>query len=96
MTVYAVFIREGTKDPEELKRYADKVGAAREGHDLTALVKYGPFEVLEGAPIEGAVILQFPDMEAARRWYHSPEYQAALPHRLKGGDYRVVLLEGLA
>ena len=28
------------------------------------------------------VILEFPDMAAARSWYSSPEYQSALPIRL--------------
>ena len=29
------------------------------------------------------VILEFPDMETAKRWYNSPEYQAVLPNRLE-------------
>ncbi|TBU94636.1 DUF1330 domain-containing protein [Phytopseudomonas dryadis] len=31
---------------------------------------------------------------AARAWYASPEYQAALPHRLQGSTGRMVLVEG--
>jgi len=51
--------------------------------------------VLEGNEIEGAVILRFPDMAAARDWYNSPVYQEALQHRLKGANYRAFIIEGV-
>lgn len=94
MSAYVVFTRERTTDEAELQRYAQKAPAAREGRDLTPLAFYGQLEVLEGDPIEGAVILRFPDIAAAREWYASPAYQEALQHRLKGADYRVFLIEG--
>ena len=56
---------------------------------------YGQLEVLEGNEIEGAVILRFPDMAAERDWYHSPIYQEALQHRLKGANYRAFIIEGV-
>ena len=59
------------------------------------MVFNGQLEVLEGNEIEGAVILRFPDMAAARDWYHSPAYQEALQHRLKGATYRVFMIEGI-
>ncbi|MDP3659929.1 DUF1330 domain-containing protein [Phenylobacterium sp.] len=34
-------------------------------------------------------------MAAARAWYESPAYQEARQHGLKGGEVRVLLLEGL-
>lgn len=95
MSAYVVFLRERTLDATELDIYARQAPAAREGHDLTPLAFYGDFEVLEGPAIEGGVILRFPDMQAARAWYHSPAYQAARAHRFKGAEYRVVLLDGI-
>lgn len=95
MSAYVVFLRERTLDATELDIYARQAPAAREGHDLTPLAFYGDFEVLEGPVIEGGVILRFPDMQAARAWYHSPAYQAARAHRFKGAEYRVVLLDGI-
>lgn len=94
MTAYAIFIRETTTDPAELATYGEKVQAARAGHEMRALVRYGAFEVLEGDPVEGVVVLEFPTIAAARAWYDSPEYQAALVHRLAGAKYRVVVVEG--
>ncbi|WP_447527912.1 DUF1330 domain-containing protein [Vreelandella sp. TE19] len=95
MSAYVVLIRERTHDAEELARYAEKAQAAREGHDPEPLAFYGDFEVMEGSDMEGAVILRFPDMDAARAWYQSPAYQAARKHRFQGADYRVLLVDGL-
>jgi uncharacterized protein (DUF1330 family) len=96
MTAYIVFTREKTLDPAELATYAEMVPATRTGHDLTALARYGDFEVLEGDPIEGAVILQFPTFAAAKAWYGSPAYQAAAQHRFAGARYRAFIIEGVA
>lgn len=95
MTAYVLFIRDTTLDADELATYGTLAADARGDHPLTALVHYGNLEVLEGAPAEGVVLLSFPSMEAARGWYHSPEYQAAKEHRLKGAEYRVLLVEGV-
>ena len=95
MSAYVVFTREQTTDFEQLAQYAEKAPLAREGRELTALAFYGQLEVLEGDEIEGAVILRFPDIAAARDWYHSPAYQEALKHRLKGASYRVFMIEGI-
>ena len=62
MPAYVVFTREETTDEAQLQQYSEKAAAARPGHDLTPLAFYGKFELLEGDPIEGAVILRFADM----------------------------------
>jgi uncharacterized protein (DUF1330 family) len=95
MTAYVVFIRDRMKDPEEFKTYSKMAGAARGEHALTPLAYYGAVETWEGDEADGVVIVQFPTVEAARNWYESPEYQAAKAHRLKGADYRVIVVEGL-
>ena len=43
---------------------------------------------------EAAVILGFPDMQAARTWYHSEAYQTVVQHRFKGAKFRAFLTEG--
>jgi len=40
-------------------------------------------------------VLEFPSMEQARKWYHSPEYAPALAIRLKAANAKVVLVEGV-
>jgi uncharacterized protein (DUF1330 family) len=54
-------------------------------------------ELLDGSPMPArTVILEFPDVAAARRWYRSPEYQAALPIRLRSSEGRVFLIDGFS
>lgn len=95
MTAYVVFLREETTSPEELQRYRELAPKAREGHDLTPVAYYGALEVLEGPSFEGAVILRFPDADAARAWYRSPAYQDAMRHRVAGSRSRAFLIEGV-
>jgi uncharacterized protein (DUF1330 family) len=40
-------------------------------------------------------ILQFPGIEAVRRWYDSPENQSAAKVRQSGATFRIIAIEGL-
>ena len=95
MSAYIVFTRERTRDADELKVYSGKAGPTLAGHPVKPLVAYGKSETLEGAPIEGAVILEFPTLEAAKAWYDSPAYVEARAHRFAAADYRCFVTEGL-
>jgi len=96
MSAYVVYVRDRITDPEEFKKYEESAPAASVGHPITPLAFYGPVETLEGAPVDGAVILKFPTVADAQASYHSPLYQEALKHRLKGAEYRVFIVEGVA
>jgi uncharacterized protein (DUF1330 family) len=95
MSAYIVFTRERLRDKEAFDTYSKMAPGTMAGHDVKAHVVYGKCETLEGAPIEGAVIVEFPTMEAAKAWYDSPAYQEARLHRFKGADYRAFITEGL-
>ena len=95
MPAYAIFIREATRDRTELDLYAPKAAASLDGVTMKVLAAYGRQEVLEGPDVEGVVIVEFPDLAAAKRWYDSPTYREAREHRLRGADYRAVIVEGL-
>ncbi|MDF2786422.1 MAG: hypothetical protein K0S95_2957 [Pantoea eucrina] len=96
MTAYMVMIKDETLDKDELATYSQKAGDARGDHQITPLAFYGEQEVLEGRDAEGVVVLAFADIDAARAWYHSPAYQEAKAHRVKGANYRVILVNGVA
>jgi uncharacterized protein (DUF1330 family) len=95
MTAYVVYVRDRITDPEEFKKYEESAPAASVGQPITPLAYYGAIETLEGPPVDGAVILEFPTLADARASYHSPVYQEALKHRLKGAEYRVFIIEGV-
>jgi uncharacterized protein (DUF1330 family) len=97
MTVYALFIREGEIfNQAEMDIYSKMNREGPRNPDLLPLAVYGRMEVLEGEAPDGIVLLQFPDMEAAKAWYDSPAYQAAAEHRKQGANYRAVFFEGLS
>ena len=96
MSAYMVFTKEKTNDPKELKTYAEKIWPTFDGHDVKVLVGYGRHEVLEGEPVEGVVILEFPSFEAAKAWYDSPAYKAIVNHRFKGAIYRGFVASGFS
>jgi uncharacterized protein (DUF1330 family) len=48
----------------------------------------------DGSPPCCMAILQFPSMEAVKRWYDSPENQAATKIRQSGARFRLVAIEG--
>ena len=41
------------------------------------------------------VVLRFASLEAAKTWYHSPEYQAAKKEREGAADGSFIAVEGL-
>jgi uncharacterized protein (DUF1330 family) len=95
MVAYVIFTRESTTNQEEMDVYAGLAGPTLQGHPATPRVFYGAFELLEGPPLEGTVVLEFPSMAEARAWYHSPAYQAAAVHRKAGSVYRAFIVEGV-
>lgn len=100
MAAYMIFIRESEiRDPEAMVAYSgsnrDGTAAFKERFAIEPLAVYGACEAIEGKAAEGVVLLKFPDMEKARGWYNSPEYQKAIPLRMQAADYRAILFEGL-
>jgi uncharacterized protein (DUF1330 family) len=100
MTAYVIVYREtSVQDEEGMVRYSElnRANAASfvEQFGLRPLSVYGQAEAPEGAKPDGVVLLQFPTYEAAKAWYESPAYQAALGHRTKAAEWRVVIVQGL-
>ena len=81
MSAYFVMIREKTTDATSLAEYGSRASLAAQHRPLKPLATYGALDKLEGDAIEGAVIIEFPDMAAARAWHDSPAYQAAVKFR---------------
>ena len=95
MPAYVVFIRESEiRHPEEMDKYQQVSRTEMKPHPLTPLAVYGQQETIEGEDSDGIVILEFPDMDAAKNWYYSPEYQKAAKHRRAAADYRGFIVEG--
>lgn len=95
MSAYITFIREKTLDKTELEIYWQLVKVTMEGHPIKILAAYGEHFILEGPEVEGVVIVEFPTIEDAKKWYYSEAYQNAAQHRHKGSVYTGVIVEGI-
>lgn len=90
MSVY-VIVHATPKNPEKMQAYGALAGPTFAAYG-GKLVTRGPSEALAGEHQHKLlVLLEFPDKDAARRWYGSPEYQAAIPTRLEAMDSVFVL-----
>jgi uncharacterized protein (DUF1330 family) len=91
-----LFIREQpVRDAAAMDSYRRGTRENPRDPKMTPLVVYGAIEAVEGEAPDGMVMLQFPTVEDAKAWYYSPGYQAAMQHRLRGADYRVMIVQGL-
>lgn len=95
MSAYMIFIRDKMLDANQYAQYLQTVAPTLAAYGGEILVLNGANQSLEGAPIDGAVILRFPDMTAARAWYDSPEYAAVKDQRITATEGRAILVESL-
>ncbi len=84
-------------DPSWVEDYIPKVQAMVESHGGRYLARSTELERLEGSgdPPNVAVILEFPSLEVAKKWYNSDEYRPQLEARQAGSDGTLLLMEGL-
>lgn len=69
-------------DPEGYTAYTREVPGTLAPYGGRFIVRGGAFEVMEGTfEASRVVVLEFPDLAAARAWYGSEAYQAILPIR---------------
>lgn len=84
------------RDPEQYERYRAAVAAALAAGGGRFIARGGELAVLEGNwEPKRLVLLEFDDLEAAKRWYDSPEYREARRLREGAATLRMVAVEGL-
>ena len=82
-------------DPTAYEGYRPLAAASIARFGGRYVVRGGKLDLLEGEPEPGRiVVIEFPDADAARRWYRSEEYQKALKIRQSASRGRVFLVEG--
>ena len=83
-------------DPARYQEYVKLAGPAGAKYGGKFLVRGGAKTVLEcDIPFTRIVIQEFADAATAKKFYNSPEYQAARKHRLGAADFNLVILEGV-
>jgi uncharacterized protein (DUF1330 family) len=84
------------KDAEAFEAYKQSSAASITQHGGRFIVRSSTYEVLEGnwRPIR-LVVLEFPSLKAARRWYESEEYRKVMPIRLQHAVTNMILVDGV-
>jgi uncharacterized protein (DUF1330 family) len=95
MTAY-VLVDVDVTDAGQYDRYRPLAAASVEQYGGRYLARGGASEVLEGDRVPNRlVVLEFPDIDAARRWYHSPEYTEAKATRDGAATGSFIVVEGV-
>jgi uncharacterized protein (DUF1330 family) len=83
-------------DPDGYEEYKALSTGAASAHGARFVVRGGAVDVLEGAwEAPRVVVLEFPDADAARRWWDSPEYAEARAIRQRTASTDMIVVEGL-
>jgi hypothetical protein len=94
MVAYIVFTPEIIHEPSEDGIHAQENCAGMTSWPVVPDSIIGRNEMLEGVEIKGAVIVQFPTVEAAKAYYDNPVCREAGKYFFKGGNYHAVIVEG--
>jgi uncharacterized protein (DUF1330 family) len=95
MPAFLIVLREEPLvDAASLAEYQRQTREMKSAIQPRPLVVYGTTEALEGDKPDGVIVLEFASVEDAKAWYNNPDYQAALPHRLKAAKHRAFIVEG--
>ena len=95
MSAFAICQLRTVEFGPEIGRYLEEIDATLEPYAGEFRVHGGTPEVAE-EPWEGVVVvIEFPDSDRARAWYHSDAYQRILPLRTENSDSSAILVEGV-
>jgi uncharacterized protein (DUF1330 family) len=91
-----VIVETDIHDPAQYEQYKAASPAAVAAGGGRFVVRGGELAVLEGdwEPTR-LVVLEFEDLEAAKRWYESPAYQDAKKLREGAANLRMVAAQGV-
>lgn len=84
-------------DAEQYELYKQATPAAVAAAGGRFIARGGELAVLEGDwQPKRLVLLEFPDLDAAKRFYNSPEYQEAKRLREGAAGFNMVAVDGVA
>lgn len=92
-----IIVETDIHDAEQYELYKQATPAAVSAGGGRFIARGGELAVLEGEwQPKRLVLLEFPDLEAAKRFYDSPEYQEAKRLREGAASFNMVAVQGLA
>ena len=95
MSAYWIAIYHDMKNPENIKKYAEKASPAIKKYNGVILARGGKVETIEGNPSPRTVLIKFQSMDVAVECYNSPEYQEAM--KIGNGEFNrhIQIVDGI-
>ena len=91
-----VIVETNVTDHEQYERYREEAPASIAAHGGRYLVRGGDLAVFEGDwNPSRIVVLEFSDLETAKRWYASEEYGEARKLREGAAKLHMVAVDGI-
>jgi uncharacterized protein (DUF1330 family) len=96
MPAYVIATVTEARDLDKLIEYRERNTHAVAAHGGRFIARGGRHEILEGdyRPVR-VVIIEFPDLDAARGWYESDEYAPLRELRQSASDTDILVVEGV-
>jgi len=89
----AIFYVKEIFDAGQLRLYQETARPTLAPFGGKVIAAYGQQNIVEGDPLKGVVVIEFPSYQAALDWYNSKPYQAAKEIRDRGVVCHTVLME---
>ncbi len=95
MSAFALFQNLEITDSAKMAEYAERVRPITESFGGRYVVRGGTVDLVEGEWTPAwPVLIEFPSIDDARRWYTSPEYQPLKALRESAGTFSAVFIDG--
>src|SRR4051794_20653590 len=83
------------QDPDAYQAYRSRTPEIIARHGGRFIVRGGAVHVLEGEPeVHRLVVIEFPDVDAAKGFYECDEYQQIIPLRTNASEGSLLIVEG--
>ncbi|MGK5685199.1 DUF1330 domain-containing protein [Actinoplanes sp. URMC 104] len=96
MTAYALAHLRTPTANDDVVEYIERIQETMDPYGGRFLVHGAEVEVVEGRWPGTVVIIEFPDLAAARAWYSSPAYELIKPLRTRHIEADTLLVPGVA
>jgi uncharacterized protein (DUF1330 family) len=92
-----IIASEVINDRDEFDKYRALVHGVLDKYKGEIIISNENVEIFEGEwPYTKTVVIRFPSIQQAKRWYESPEYQEIIQYRIRATTTNLILVDGKA
>ena len=79
----------------DIVEYLERIDDTLEPYEGRFIIHGAKPDVLEGDWAGDLIVIEFADLDRARAWYRSREYQRIVPLRARNADGEILLIDGV-